>query len=117
MGKVADENKIKCYELIGMSKVKADDMDAIDQSGAANLLRMNVKEIERLTAHNEKLQEQVDSLQQKVHLCTRYDQLEAVYEPALQVYREFDGLGHDSVYALEKVLIAVQTTEQVENDG
>lgn len=34
--------------LIGMSKVKADDMDEMGQSGAANLLRMNVAEIERL---------------------------------------------------------------------
>ena len=35
-------------EQIGMSEVKADDMDKIGQSGAANLLRMNVKEIKRL---------------------------------------------------------------------
>jgi len=35
-------------DLVGMSKVKADDMDAIGQSGAANLLRMNGDRIEEL---------------------------------------------------------------------
>ena len=42
-------------DLSGLSKVKADDMDEIGQSGAANLLRMNVAEIERLTAENERV--------------------------------------------------------------
>ena len=47
-------------EQIGMSKVKADDMDAIGQSGAANLLRMNVDTMEKLLARNKKLEAVVE---------------------------------------------------------
>ena len=39
-------DKVKTEDLIGMCRVKADDMDAIGQSGAGNLLRMSADKME-----------------------------------------------------------------------
>lgn len=42
-------------------------------------------------------------------LLARNELLEAVLVAALGAYRELDGLGHESIYTLEKSLNAVQT--------
>ena len=55
---------------------------------------------------HEKINEYADTL----------EKLLVLYEAAIDVYREFDGLGHDSIYTLETALTAIQTIGQGEHD-
>jgi len=48
--------KFSIADCVAMSRVKADDMDAIGQSGAANLLQTDANYLEKLNARNEKLE-------------------------------------------------------------
>ena len=63
---------------VSLGRVKAEDMDAIRQSGAANLLRANADEIERLTALVEvRDRELYDSIEDTYKANKRIAKLEA----------------------------------------
>lgn len=51
--------------------------------------KLLLKENKRLIAENSDLQEQIDSLQQKVHLCTAYDKLLAENSAMREAMQEF----------------------------
>lgn len=57
-------------------------MDAVKKLSEISCLRGVVED---LTAENEELQQQIDALQQKVHLCAGYDQLYKIREAALAI--------------------------------
>lgn len=65
--------------------------------------------LEKLNDRVEEQDEQIASLQAKVHLCTRYDQLVAVYEAAEYQLKMLDGIDSTAKYiGLIKAIAAVE---------